>query len=93
MKAMKLIVFVFVLALAWPGQEGNAGWVAYNDCLKEAGDSTHPNVTIWTIHNGDFDHYTGRLTNFDTGSDTGMPTVTFSMNADAPLLKLKLKRR
>ena len=84
-KAGRLLIPAAVLALTLFGQVEAARWVAYNDCLKETGDSTHPNATIWTIHNNDFDHSTGRLKNFETGSDTGMPTVTFSMNADAGL--------
>lgn len=55
--------------------------VAYNDCLREAGDSTAANVTGWTIHNNDRTHSTGRLKNFETGSDAGMPTVTFTMGS------------
>jgi len=43
-------------------------WTAYNDCLKEAGDSTAANVTEWTIHQGDLTHGTGRLRDFETGS-------------------------
>ncbi len=40
---------------------------------------TAENVTGWTIHNNDRTHYTGRLTDFLTGSEAGMPTVTFTM--------------
>jgi len=57
----------------------HAQWTAYNDCLKEAGDATVVNVTAWTIHNGDQDHSTGPLKNIQTGSDVGMPQVSFSM--------------
>ena len=56
-----------------------AGWVAYNDNLREAGDSTASNVTGWTIHNNDLAHSTGRLKNFETGSEASMPYVTFTM--------------
>ncbi|MBN1508526.1 MAG: lamin tail domain-containing protein [Sedimentisphaerales bacterium] len=56
-----------------------AAWVAYNDCLHQDGDSTAANVTRWTIHSRDQSHFTGRLVNFQTGSDAGMPTVTFTV--------------
>jgi len=58
-----------------------AQWVAYNDCLREPGDSTAANVTGWTIHNNDLGHSTGRLKDFQTGSDEGMPIVTFTMGS------------
>jgi hypothetical protein len=38
-------------------------------------------VTGWTIHNSDLTHFTGLLKNYQTGSDTAMPTVTFTMGA------------
>jgi len=61
--------------------EGGEGipFTAYNDCLREDGDSTAANVTDWTIRDGDTSHNTGKLKDFATGSDVGMPTVTFTM--------------
>ena len=56
-----------------------AAWIAYNDCLRQNGDTTAANVTPWTIHARDLSHFTGRLKDFETGSDTGMPTVTFTV--------------
>ncbi len=56
-----------------------AAWIAYNDCLHQAGDATAANVTAWTIHARDLSHFTGPLKDSQTGSDTGMPTVTFTM--------------
>jgi hypothetical protein len=77
----KLIVLVVVLGVGLLLQTADGQWLAYNDCLREAGDSTAPNVTGWTINNYDLDHFTGRLNNFETGSGEGMPTVTFTMGA------------
>jgi len=59
--------------------QGWAQWTAYNDCLKEPGDTTGANVTSWTIHEGDRDHATGSLRNIQNGSEAGMPQVTFTM--------------
>ncbi|NQV35741.1 MAG: lamin tail domain-containing protein, partial [Phycisphaeraceae bacterium] len=77
--------FVYVLLLgiaAGLGQRTvNAQWTAYNDCLRESGDSTAVNVTGWTIHNQDQAHNTGPLINHTTGSPSGMPTVTFTMGS------------
>ncbi|MBA7629602.1 hypothetical protein ES703_37102 [subsurface metagenome] len=53
--------------------------VAYNDCYREGGDETAANVTDWTIHDEDISRTTGKLKDFATGSDAGMPTVTFTM--------------
>ncbi|MHC4740619.1 MAG: lamin tail domain-containing protein [Planctomycetota bacterium] len=58
---------------------GDVIWTAYNDSLKEPGDLTAANVTEWTIHAGDQSRDSGRLKDFETGSDIGMPTVTFTM--------------
>jgi len=58
--------------------EGNT-FSAYNDCLREAGDSTAANVTDWTIRDDNTSHNTGKLKDFATGSEVGMPTVTFTM--------------
>ena len=63
----------------------NAEWVAYNDCIRQAGDSTAANVTEWTIYDGYTNNNTGTLLDFDTGSDVGMPMVTFTMNPAAPV--------
>jgi len=60
---------------------GGGPMVAYNDCYREVGDSTAANVTDWTIHNNDAGHTTGKMKDFVTGSDAGMPTVTFTMGA------------
>ncbi len=76
-----LIVPVTVLAFRLAVSGADAQWVAYNDCLRETGDSTAANVTGWTIHNYDLTHFTGRLRNFETGSNEAMPTVTFTMGA------------
>jgi len=59
--------------------EARAGWVAYNDCLRQNGDATAAHVTGWTIHNNDREHFTGPLLNFETGSEAGMPVVIFTM--------------
>jgi hypothetical protein len=68
-----------VVTLILCAAAGRAGWVAYNDCLRQNGDATAENVTGWTIHNRDQAHFTGRLRDFETGSDAGMPVVTFTM--------------
>jgi len=61
---------------------GGTQTTAYNDCLKQLGDFTAANVTDWTIYSGYTSHYTGKLKDFATGSDVGMPTVTFTMGAE-----------
>ncbi|MFC1792997.1 lamin tail domain-containing protein, partial [Planctomycetota bacterium] len=75
----KLSFFAVLLFFSIAAGTARAEWVAYNDNLREAGDSTAANVTGWTIHNNDRAHSTGRLKNFETGSEAGMPTVTFTM--------------
>jgi hypothetical protein len=78
-KRKTLVFFVVILLISPAADKVRAEWVAYNDCLREPGDSTAANVTGWTINNNDRTHSTGRLINFETGSDAGMPTVTFTM--------------
>jgi hypothetical protein len=78
-KRENLVFFIVVFCIGLAAGIARAEWVAYNDNLPEAGDSTAANVTGWTIHNNDLAHSTGRLKNFETGSDAGMPTVTFTM--------------
>ena len=80
-RVRNLIVAVTVLALGLAMSSADAQWVAYNDCLRETGDSTTANVTGWTIHNYDLAHFTGSLKNFETGSNEAMPAVTFTMGA------------
>lgn len=63
----------------WGEGDGGYPFSAYNDCLHEEGDSTAANVTDWTIHDDDASGNTGKLKDFATGSDVGMPTVTFTM--------------
>ena len=78
-----LWVFLALSMIIPAGGVANAAdviWSAYNDCLKEAGDSTAANVTEWTIHDGDSTRDTGLLKDFETGSDAGMPRVTFTTN-------------
>jgi hypothetical protein len=78
-KRKTFVFFVVILSFGLSAGIARAEWVAYNDCLREAGDSTAANVTGWTIHNNDRANSTGRLMNFETASDAGMPTVTFIM--------------
>ena len=78
-KRKTLVFFVVILLIGPAADKVRAEWVAYNDCLREPGDSTSANVTGWTINNNDRTHSTGRLINFETGSDAGMPIVTFTM--------------
>ena len=63
----------------WGEGDGGYPFSAYNDCFHEEGDSTAANVTDWTIHDDDTSGNTGKLKDFATGSDVGMPTVTFTM--------------
>ncbi|MHC4640875.1 MAG: lamin tail domain-containing protein, partial [Planctomycetota bacterium] len=56
---------------------GGVPMVAYNDCY--GGGSTAANVTDWTIHNNNQSHNFGKLKDFVTGSDVGMPSVMFTM--------------
>jgi hypothetical protein len=80
-KRKNLVFFVVILFVGLAGDTARSEWVAYNDCLREAADATAANVTGWTIHNNDSTHFTGRLINFETGSNAGMPTVTFTMGS------------
>ncbi|MGB2806405.1 MAG: chitobiase/beta-hexosaminidase C-terminal domain-containing protein, partial [Sedimentisphaerales bacterium] len=59
---------------------GGKQTVAYNDCLWER--DTEDYVTDWTIYSGYTGHSTGKLKDSATGSDVGMPTVTFTMGAE-----------
>ncbi|NIQ11129.1 MAG: hypothetical protein GWN67_17985, partial [Phycisphaerae bacterium] len=61
---------------------GQQPTVAYNDSHRGSGDFTAENVTNWTIHNNDSSNASGKLKNFATGSDAGMPTVTFTMGPE-----------
>ncbi len=54
-------------------------WMAYNDTYRQTGDGTAQNVSGWTLHNADRTHFTGRLVDFTSGSEKGLPTVTFTM--------------
>lgn len=74
-------VMIFNIALFVVYIPFASAWTAYNDCLLEAGSATAPNVTGWTIHDGDQSHATGRLKDFFSGSEVGLPTVTFAMGA------------
>ena len=67
------------LAVSLYSLEARAAWIAYNDCLQQDGNGTAANVTQWTIHSRDQSHFTGRLKNFETGNDAGMPAVTFTV--------------
>jgi len=78
-KRKNLIFFVVIFFVGLAAGTSRAEWVAYNDNLPEPGDSTAANVTGWTIHNNDRAHSTGRLKNFETGSQATMPAVTFTM--------------
>jgi len=73
------VLLIAVLLVPCLPVQARAGWIAYNDCLHQDGDGTAANVTQWTIHARDLSHFTGRLKNFETGSDAGMPTVTFTV--------------
>jgi hypothetical protein len=75
----KSAVLIAALIVSLYALQARAGWIAYNDCLRQNGDATAANVTGWTIHARDQSHFTGPLKNFETGSDTGMPTVTFTV--------------
>ncbi|MHC4312321.1 MAG: hypothetical protein ACYSW3_07640 [Planctomycetota bacterium] len=76
-KFEKLIILVAVLCVGSLVPVTEAEWVAYNDCIRQTGDSTAANVTGWTVYSGYTDNNTGLLLDFATGSDVGMPTVTF----------------
>ncbi|UCG58137.1 MAG: lamin tail domain-containing protein [Phycisphaerales bacterium] len=75
----KLLALLVLVAGGLVAATADGGWIAYNDCLREPGDATAANVTGWTIHSRDLGHFTGPLEDFETGSDVGMPTVTFTM--------------
>ena len=78
-KHKKLVFFAVLLFVSLVAGTAKAEWVAYNDSFRGTGDSTAANATGWTIHNNDSSNSTGRLKNFETASEAGMPTVTFTM--------------
>jgi len=80
-KRKNFVFFVVTLFVGLATGITRAEWVAYNDNLREAGDSTAANVTGWTIHNNDMAHSMGRLKNFETASEASMPMVTFTMGS------------
>ena len=84
-KFEKLLILVAVLCVGPLVPVTEAEWVAYNDCIRQTGDSTAANVTDWTVYDGYTDNNTGMLLDFATGSDVGMPAVTFTMNTAAPV--------
>ena len=84
-KFEKLIILVAVFFFGSLVPVAEAEWVAYNDCIRQTGDSTAANVTDWTVYSGYTDNNTGILLDFATGSDVGMPTVTFTMNTATPV--------
>ena len=79
MKLIHSALWVVTLAVLVHPVGVLAAWIAYNDCLRQNGDTTAANVTQWTIHARDLSHFTGRLKNFETGSDADMPTVAFTV--------------
>ena len=83
LRVSRQIVYAVLLSMAAGlGQRTvHAQWTAYNDCLRESGDSTADLVTGWTIHNGNLTHNTGLLVDHATGSSDAMPTVTFTMGS------------
>jgi len=72
-----ILLVVFVACLTGQGANAEVAWTAYNDSY--GGGSTAANVTDWTIHNYDQSHNFGKLKDFATGSDVGMPHVCFTM--------------
>ena len=87
MKKLLAPAILSVLALLGNVAKGDAIWTAYNDCIRTAGfDTTAENATDWTIYSGSTIPSTGKLKDFATGSDEGMPTVTFTMNTAVPVL-------
>ncbi|MHC4111513.1 MAG: PKD domain-containing protein [Planctomycetota bacterium] len=83
MKYVRKLILLVVLAVCLAGQGARAeiAWTAYNDSHRMSGDFTAANVTDWTIHNNDQSNNFGKLKDFATGSDVGMPSVTFTMGA------------
>ncbi|MHC4642255.1 MAG: lamin tail domain-containing protein, partial [Planctomycetota bacterium] len=81
MKYVKKLIFLVVLAicLAGRGAHAEAVWTAYND--THSGGAPLPNITDWTIHNNDQTHNYGKLIDYDTGNDVGMPYVSFTMGS------------
>lgn len=75
----RIVYVLLLIASALGGAPLQAQWTAYNDCLREPGDTTANNVTGWTIHNNDQNHDSGLLIDFRTGSTAAMPSVTFTM--------------
>ena len=69
---------LLVIGLSVSSSYGQVAWTAYNDCV----DDLLPNTTGWTIYDGYTSNTTGPLINYETGSDEGMPTVTFTMDMD-----------
>ena len=83
----KLLVLAVLSAIGLLSGAAKADiiWTAYNDCIRDPADSTAENATDWTIYSGYTSRTTGKLKDFATGSDAGVPTVTFTMNLTAPV--------
>ena len=81
---LTVLAALSVFALLAGVVKGDAIWTAYNDCIRTAAfDTTAENATDWSIYRGSTVPSTGKLKDFATGSDGGMPTVTFTMNTAA----------
>lgn len=72
-----IILTIILAALSATAYAASDTWVAYNDCVHEAGQFIADNVTTYAIGRGNPHPESGELTNQNDGSDTGV-TVTFS---------------
>lgn len=84
-KGVLIAVLLCIICLACGRVSAEPLWTAYNDCIRDPGDTVPDNTTDWTVYDGYTGHNSGRLKDFATGDDAGMPTVTFTMNTAAPV--------
>lgn len=82
-KELMCLSVLLLLALTPVVSRADVLWTAYNDCHTNPVRDTADNVTWYTLHDFDEEGFTirpatGSLKDFATGSDVGMPTVTFT---------------
>jgi len=78
-------VLLLIIGLSVSSSYGQVVWTAYNDCQTDPIGTTHANVTAYSIYDEFLGSSTGLLKDFASGSTTGMPTVTFSLEGDPGL--------
>lgn len=85
LRKLSLLAILSAFALLVGPANAETAWTAYNDCIRDVFDTTAENATEFSIYAGSSVPNSGKLKDFDTGSDVGMPTVTFTMNTAVPV--------